>query len=126
VSTHNQIAGSLKNRHGHVRRSHDAIREQLAALVRLAYIDERTAWHCSRGAPVHSYQPSKCWDETWHEMADFLLEHGIDNYRAFIHLQFTTHGNLSCCPSPKQCYGPAALRRWTQQNTEAKRKENVF
>lgn len=95
-----------------IRRSPHAIREELSALLRQAYIDERKNWHRGRGGEVENYRPSNKWNDVWPRMADFFLKHQIENYRAFIHVQFTKHGNLSCCPTPKACYGPAALRRW--------------
>ena len=89
-----------------------AIREELTAMVRQAYIDERHNWNHSRGGKRGNYEPGPQWDKAWERMVTFFFKHQIDNWRAFIHVQFTSHANLSCCPTPQQCYGPKALERW--------------
>lgn len=74
-----------------------------------AYTAARRDWYAARGRQIGPLQVPP---ETWQRMAKFMLEQRIANYLAFIQLQFEQLGSGALCPPPKQCYGPAALRRW--------------
>ncbi len=105
------------------RRTRQSVIEQVADFVQAAYADERSHWHALHGRQVGELRGKV---ELWQRMAAFMLDNRIDNYRAFLHLQFELLGRGACCPPPRQCFGPAALRRWKEDlNGSAQAEEDM-
>lgn len=101
------------------RRTRQSILNEVSQLVKAAYLNERAHWYAQRSRNVGDLRGD---DLVWQKMAKFVLDNKIDNYIAFISMQFVAGGNTATCPPPTRCYGPAALQRW---NSDADRERKA-
>ena len=96
------------------RRSEHTMVAEIAELAKLAYIEERRSWHGTRGGKRGEWTPSAVWDDAWKKLATCAILNQVPSIGAFIHVQFEARGKRAHCPTPKQCYGPVAIRRWEE------------
>lgn len=93
------------------RRSDHSLLNEMAEMIRNAFIDERLAWGVNRGGKKGRYVPDDRWQESWLKAAKFMMKNEVIDYVEFIHVQFK-HRAGAVCIQPNQLYGPAALKRW--------------
>lgn len=109
------------------RRSEHTMVAEIAELAKAAYIEERRSWHgASRGGKRGDWTPGAVWDEAWTKLAKCAILNQVPNLVAFIHVQFEARGKKAHCPSPKQCYGPTAVRRWREYWDAEEQEERLY
>mgnify|MGYP001307789310 CR=1 FL=1 len=88
--------------------------EELANIVAAAYVAERNRWIISCGIrrpPRFSVEINL---PDFRKLANVFVTQQIVNYRTYFYVQFESRSNKNIPPTPRQCGGPVAQRRWSE------------
>ena len=108
------------------RRAEHAVVNQVCLLLKKAYLDEKRLWEARRdGRRKTTTGDDATWNRAWPKIAQFLVKNRIGNYQAFMRVQFSSRNGRGYPPTPQQCYGPTALKRW-QEHLQMQSSDHVL